>query len=282
MSELGDYLKSRRAEIGPADAGLISSGVRRVPGLRREEVAMLAGVSVDYYTRLEQGRERSPSVRVLDALAAALRLDDDGRSHLFRLAGLAPRPARHRVSDRVDPALLRLMNAWPDNPALVYNRAYDVLAANPLADALFGDLGAIGNLMLLVFTDPRARVFYADWPAVAADSVAGFRMAYGTAPDDPRARAVLAELLNGSDEFRALWERRDDRRKNLAEKPFRHPEVGTVTLRMQTFDIRSAPGQELVVYDAEPGTPSADALKLLGSIAATRLTGRRERPTGRR
>lgn len=268
MAELGEYLRSRRAAIGPADAGLISSGVRRVPGLRREEVALLAGVSADYYTRLEQGRERSPSVQVLDALAAALRLDDDGRSHLYRLAGLAPRPTYRQVPDRVDPALLRLMNAWPDNPALVYNRAYDILAANPLADALFGELGAVGNLMLLVFTDPRARAFYVDWPSVAADSVAGFRMAYGSAPDDPRARAVLAELLNGGDDFRALWDRRDARRKCLQEKTFDHPQVGRITLRMQTFDVRSTPGQELVVYDAEPGTPSADALKLLGSIAA--------------
>lgn len=270
MSELGEYLKSRRAAVGPADVGLTSMGVRRVQGLRREEVALLAGVSVDYYGRLEQGRERSPSVQVLESLAAALRLDDDGRSHLFRLAGLAPRLQRSQVSARVDPALLRLMEAWPDNPALVYNRAYDILASNTLAAALFGDLGAVGNLMLLVFTDPRAGDFYADWEAVAADSVAGFRMAYGAAPDDPRARAVLGELLNGSEEFRTLWDRRDARRKCLAEKSFRHPEIGLLTLNMQTFDVRSAPGQELVVYDAPPGSPSADALKMLGSIAATR------------
>lgn len=270
MAEFGEYLKSRRAALNPADVGLRSTGVRRVPGLRREEVALLAGVSVDYYGRLEQGRERSPSVQVLDALAAALRLDDDGRSHLFRLAGLAPRAPSHHVPDRVDPALLRLMEAWPDNPALVYNRAYDILAANPLAAALFGDLGAVGNLMLLVFTEPRAREFYVDWPEIAANSVAGFRMSYGAAPDDPRTRAVLSELLNGSREFRNLWERRDARRKSLGSKTFRHSDVGTLTLHMQTFDVRSAPGQELVVYDAEPGTPSADALKLLGSVAATR------------
>ena len=268
VAELGEYLKSRRAALGPAEVGLTSSGVRRVPGLRREEVALLAGVSVDYYGRLEQGRERSPSVQVLEALAATLRLDDDGRSHLFRLAGLAPRTPSNATPDRVDPGLLRLMAAWPDNPALVYNRAYDILAANPLATALFGELGAVGNLMLLVFTDPRARDFYADWHAVATDSVAGFRMAYGAAPDDPRARAVLGELL-GVDEFTTLWDRREARRKCLASKTFRHSEVGTLTLTMQTFDVRSAPGQELVVYDAEPGTPSADALKLLGSIAAT-------------
>ena len=269
MAELGEYLKSRRAAVGPADVGLTSTGVRRVQGLRREEVALLAGVSVDYYGRLEQGRERSPSVQVLESLAAALRLDDDGRSHLFRLAGLAPRVQRSQVSAHVDPALLRLMAAWPDNPALVYNRAYDILAANPLASALFGELGAVGNLMLLVFTDPRAHEFYADWPEIAANSVAGFRMAYGAAPDDPRTRAVLAELLNTSEEFTALWERRDARRKSLAEKTFCHPEVGRITLSMQTFDVRSAPGQELVVYDAPPGSPSGDALKMLGSIAAT-------------
>ncbi|MBO0678501.1 helix-turn-helix domain-containing protein [Mycolicibacterium sp. S2-37] len=269
MAELGEYLRSRRAALSPADAGLSSVGVRRVPGLRREEVALLAGVSVDYYSRLEQGRERSPSAQVLGALSAALRLDDDGRGHLFRLAGHAPLAQRAQVSDRVDPALLRLMDAWPDNPALVYNRAYDVLAANPLASALFGQFGAVGNLMLLVFTDPRARGFYRDWSEIAADSTAGFRMAYSSAPDDPRIRAVLAELLDRSDEFREHWDRRDARRKSLAEKSFRHPQVGTFTLRMQTFDVRSAPGQELVVYDAEPGSPSADALTLLGTIAAT-------------
>jgi transcriptional regulator with XRE-family HTH domain len=273
VAELGDYLKSRRAVLCPADVGLTSSGIRRVPGLRREEVALLAGVSADYYGRLEQGRERSPSVQVVEALAAALRLDDDGRSHLFHLARLTPRAPRAGVTDRVDENLVRLMAAWPDNPALVYNRAYDILAANPLADKLFGELGAVGNLLLLVFTDPRARDFYADWHAVAADSVAGFRMAYGAAPDDPRAQAILSRLLAGSDEFRTLWERRDARRKCLSRKTFRHPEVGTVTLHMQTFDVRSAPGQELIVYDAEPGTPSADALKLLGTLAATEAAG---------
>lgn len=269
MTELGDYLKSRRAVLRPADVSLPSTGVRRVPGLRREEVAMLAGVSVDYYGRLEQGRERSPSMQVLEALAAALRLDDDGRIHLFGLAGHTPGTPRRWVSDHVDPGLLRLMDAWPDNPALVYNRAYDILAANPLATELFGELGAVGNLMLLVFNDPRARDFYADWEMVAADSVAGFRMAYGAAPDDARAGAVLDELLTGGPEFRRLWERRDARRKCLARKSFRHPEVGLLTLNMQTFDVRAAPGQELIVYDADPGTSSADGLKLLGSIAAT-------------
>ncbi|MGV0744091.1 helix-turn-helix domain-containing protein [Mycolicibacterium sp. XJ870] len=267
MSDLGDYLRSRRALVSPAEVGLTSVGHRRVPGLRREEVALLGGVSVDYYVRLEQGRERSPSAQVLDALSAALRLDDDGHHHLFRVAGLAPRPRGVGTPGRVDPALLQLMAAWPDNPALVYNRAYDVLAANPLAEALFGDFD--GNLMLLVFTEPRAREFYADWPAVAANSVAGFRKNYGMVPGDQRVTAVLAELLDRSAEFAALWSRHDVRGKSLAAKTFHHRQVGTLTLQMQTFDVRSAPGQELVVYQADPGTASADALKLLGSLAAT-------------
>ncbi|MGK2867846.1 MAG: helix-turn-helix transcriptional regulator [Mycobacterium sp.] len=269
MSELGEFLRSRRALISPGDVGLTSIGHRRVPGLRREEVALLAGVSVDYYVRLEQGRERSPSVQVLDALGVALRLDDDGRSHLFRLAGLAPRPQAVAVPDRVDPALLRLMAGWPDHPALVYNRAYDVLAANPIAEALFGDFGAHGNLMSLVFTEARARQFYADWPSIAANSVAGFRRSYGEAPGDPRVAAVLAELLSGSAEFAELWSHHNVRGKTLATKSFRHPEVGMLTLGMQTFAVRSAPGQELVVYEAEPGSPSADAVTMLGSLAAT-------------
>lgn len=269
MTELGDYLRSMRALVGPAEVGLTSVGHRRVPGLRREEVALLAGVSVDYYVRLEQGRERSPSAQVLDALAAALRLDEDGRGHLFRVAGLAPRPRSVRTADRVDPALLRLMTAWPDNPALIYNRAFDVLAANPLAEALFGDFGADGNLILLVFTEPRARDFYVDWHDIAANAVAGFRRNHGLAPHDPRVAAVLNELLARSTEFTDLWARHEVRGKSIAAKTFHHPDVGTLTLEMQTFDVRSAPGQELVVYQAEPATTSADALKLLGSLTAS-------------
>ncbi|ORA01782.1 transcriptional regulator [Mycolicibacterium bacteremicum] len=270
MPEFGDFLRSRRALLGPADVGLVSVGLRRVPGLRREEVAHLAGVSVDYYVRLEQGRERSPSVQVLEALATALRLDEDGRAHLFRLGGQAAPAPGPVAPDRVDPALLQLMAAWPDNPALVYNRAYDVLAANPIAEALFGDFGAHGNLMTLVFTEPRAREFYADWPRIAANSVAGFRRNHGEQPGDPRVVAVLTELLATSPEFAQLWARHDVRGKTLDTKVFRHPEVGTVTLGLQTFAVRSAPGQELVVYQAAPGSPSADAVKMLGSLAASR------------
>ncbi|URM94375.1 helix-turn-helix transcriptional regulator [Actinomadura madurae] len=268
-TELGAYLSARRARVTPDEVGLPAAGFRRVPGLRREEVAMLAGVSVDYYVRLEQGRERAPSAQVIDALAAALRLAEDGRSHLFRLAGLSPRSRAGAGSDHVDPGLLQLMDAWPDNPAIVYNRAYDVLASNAIADALFHDWAHSRNLMHVVFTDPAARTFYQDWHEVARNSVAGFRLGHGEAPHDPRVRRVLAEMLERSPEFAELWARHDARGKALERKRFRHREVGPLTLTMQTFDVRSSPGQELVVYHAEPGSASGEALALLGSLAAT-------------
>ncbi|QIS20387.1 helix-turn-helix transcriptional regulator [Nocardia terpenica] len=272
-TELGDYLRARRARLKPDEVDLPGTGPRRVPGLRREEVALLVGVSVDYYVRLEQGRERGPSAQVVDALSTALRLDEDGRAHLFRLAGLSPRTRAAAVRDRVDPSLLQLMDAWPDNPAIVYNRAFDVLASNVIADALFHDWTHSRNLMHVVFTDPAARTFYRDWHDVARNSVAGFRLGYGEAPDDPRIQQVLAELLDRSQTFAHLWTTHDARGKALESKRFDHPAVGPLTLTMQTFDVRSAPGQELVVYHAEPASPSSHALTLLGSLAATTREG---------
>jgi transcriptional regulator with XRE-family HTH domain len=272
---LGEFLRARRARVAPVDVGLPQHGQRRVPGLRREEVAVAAGVSVDYYVRLEQGREKHPSAQVLDALADALLLDDDARLHLHRLAGLVPTPRVPRT-ERVDPELLRLLDAWPDNPALVLGRAYDVLAANRLGRALFTPLvgpepGAEErpNLVLAVFADPAARRFYAEWDRVAADTVAGLRLQHGEHPDDPRIAAVLAQARRTSPAFVELWERQDARGKRSEVKRFDHAEVGPLTLRMHTFDVRSAPGQELVVYHAEPGSPSAEGLALLGSLAAT-------------
>lgn len=269
-TQFGAYLKARRAQLDPTTVNLPSTGYRRVPGLRREEVALLAGISVDYYVRLEQGRERTPSAQVVEALAAALRLGDDAREHLFRLAGLGPRARAAAGLDRVDPSLAALLAAWPDNPAVVYNRAYDVLASNPIADILFHGWAHSTNLVHVVFTDPAARTFYRDWHEVARNTVAGFRLNHGKAPDDPRIRQVLAELLAASADFAELWGSHDARGKALESKRFQHRDVGPLTLTMQTFDVRSSPGQELVVYHAEPGSASSEALSLLGTLAATR------------
>jgi len=267
-SPLGEFLRSRRAAVTPQDVSLPTDGRRRVPGLRREEVAELAGVSADYYVRLEQGRERRPSAQVLDAVAGALRLPDDARLHLFRLAGLAPLATP--AADDVDPQLLRLLDAWPDNPALISGRAFDVLAANALAEELFDDFGGFRNLVLHVFLDPGARAFYVHWDDTASYAAANLRYLHGSAPQDERVRAVVDQLSAGSAEFRALWRSNDAGRARLRVKSFRHPEVGELTLRMETFDVRSAPGRELLVYHAEPGTPSADALAQLAERAATR------------
>jgi len=265
---LGEYLRARRSQVTPADVGLPDVGLRRVSGLRREEVALLAGMSADYYTRLEQGRERRPSPQVIDALAAVLQLPDDAREHLFRLAGLSPQQ-RGSVSTRVDPALLDLLDMWPFNPAFVYNRAFDVLASNRIADAMFSKWTHSTNLMHVIFTEPDAQDFYCNWSLVAADAVASFRHGFGLAPNDVRLRTVRDELLEASPAFAEMWNRNDARRKTLQGKTFRHPVVGVMSLTMQTFDVRSSPGQELVVYHAEPNSPSAEALSVLCSWAAT-------------
>ncbi|GGM14460.1 helix-turn-helix transcriptional regulator [Promicromonospora citrea] len=272
-SPLGGYLRGRRDQLAPEALGLPASGRRRVPGLRREEVAMLAGVSVDYYVRLEQGREVSPSPQVLDALGEVLRLDQDGREHLYRLAGLSPRPAAPAPVEEVDASLVELLLTWRDSPAIVFGRAYDVLAANPLGEALFGGFAVSRNLVRRTFLDPAARSFYPDWPDVAENTVAGLRLADGRTPGDPAIRALVDELRVKSPEFAALWERNDARGKRLTTKRFLHPDVGYLELRLHAFEVRGAPGQELVVYHATPGSPSAQALSLLGSVAATRAIG---------
>lgn len=229
----------------------------------------MAGVSVDYYTRLEQGRERHPSVQVLDTLSGALRLDDDARLHLFRIAGLIPRTGLGTDTERVSPELLRLMEMWPDNPAIVLGRAYDVLAGNRLAYALFEGFQYGPNLLAKLFLDPNARTFYLDWPDAAANTVAGFRVLHGVGPDDPRVTEVLQTLLARSPEFTELWGQHDARGKRLESKRFRHSDVGDLTLHMHAFDVKAARGQELIVYHAEPGSASADALTLLGTLTAT-------------
>jgi transcriptional regulator with XRE-family HTH domain len=265
---LGEYLRARRGDLSPARAGLPAGGRRRVPGLRRSEVALLADISVEYYVRLEQGRERGPSPAVLDALAAALQLPRDGHEHLYRLAGLAPAPPA-AGPERVDPRLAGLLRAWPGTPALVLGRALDVLAANPPAVELFSGFPTTGNLVELVFLDPAARALHPDWNVVARNALAALRLADGAHPGDPRI-AQVRERLGASEEFLRMWARHDARGKTAELKRFAHPRAGDLTLHVQTFDVRGAAGQQLVVYHAEPGTPSADGLALLGILAAQR------------
>ena len=257
-SALGEFLRSRRALVDPATAGLPLSGHRRVRGLRREEVAALSGVSADYYVRLEQGRERRPSGQVLDALAAVLHLDEDARGHLWRLAGHGPR--LELGPEAVSPVLKDLMDGWRDTPAMVLGRAFDVLATNPLAESLFCGFEHSRNLTEDTFLGSVPRSLYVDWEVVAASTVAGLRLAAGVAPDDARVKEVVEGLLDASPEFAELWRRNDVRGQRMEAKRFDHPRVGRLTLNIQAFDVRAVPGQELVVYTADQGSQSARAL----------------------
>jgi transcriptional regulator with XRE-family HTH domain len=257
-SALGEFLRSRRALVDPAGAGLPVNGHRRVRGLRREEVAALSGMSADYYVRLEQGRERHPSGPVLDALAAVLHLDEDAREHLWRLAGHGPR--RELGAEVVSPVLKTLMDGWRDTPAMVLGRAFDVLATNALAEALFCGFDYSRNLTEDTFLGPVARSLYVDWELVAATTVAGLRLAHGMTPHDPRVNEVVEGLLDTSPEFADMWQRNDVMGRRLEQKRFDHPVVGPLTLNIQAFDVRAAPGQELVVYTADPSGSSARAL----------------------
>ncbi|SNY74521.1 helix-turn-helix transcriptional regulator [Paractinoplanes atraurantiacus] len=267
-NELGIFLRGRRAAIRPDRDAPATSGYRRVPGLRREEVALLAGLSVDYYTRLEQGRERHPSAQVVAALSRAFQLTGDGRAHLFRLAGRLPAEPPP-VADQVDPELAGLLQAWSATPAYIINPTMDIVAENDLAAALHAAFAEPGNLARMTFLDPVGREFYVDWDRAAHAAAAHLRLAAGHDSRDPRLVALLDELAEGSTAFRQLWERHDVRGKTREAKQFRHPDIGLITLDYETFDVRSAPGLQLIVHHAAPGSSHAQALHMLGSLAAT-------------
>ncbi|MFZ3566805.1 helix-turn-helix transcriptional regulator [Streptomyces sp. BH097] len=268
-NHLGEFLRARRARVRPQDVNMASHGVRRVAGLRREEVAVLAGVNADYYTRLEQGRERHPSPQVLDALGRALLLDLDAREHLHRLAGVAPDgPGPLHATERVSPALRELMDGYAHTPAFVMSRTLDLLASNALADALYAPFAPADNVARMTFLDPAGRQFYRDWDRAAQAAVANLRQAHGFDPGNPRLHRLVDALNEHSAEFRRLWAQHAVRGKTQDAKQLLHPDVGPLSLTYQSFDVRDAPGQQLVIYHAEPGSASAQALALLGSLHA--------------
>ncbi|MBF6351265.1 MULTISPECIES: helix-turn-helix transcriptional regulator [Nocardia] len=266
-NRLGTFLRARRELVRPEEFGLPGGGRRRVAGLRREEIAMLAGVSADYYVRLEQGRDKHPSEQVVTALARVFSLDEEGAAHLRELARpAATRPRTPRRPERVSPGLLRLLDAWSHTPALVLGRHLDVLAANPLAAAVNACSVPGVNQVRMVFLDPRAREVFPNWSRIAADTVASLRATAGTDLDDPRLTELVGELSLKSDEFRRLWARHDVRAKTSGVKQFHNEMVGELTLAYESFAVSGAQGQLLIAYHAEPGSDSDRCLALLGSL----------------
>jgi transcriptional regulator with XRE-family HTH domain len=274
--ELGDFLRARRSRLHPHDVGLEPGGRRKVAGLRREELALLAGLSTDYYQRMEQGREVRPSDDVLDALAGALVLDDEERRHLFTLARAARRPVPVGVDhgpERVPDGTRRLLRVM-DTPAVVLGRHLDLLAWNPMAEALLGDPRGYPadrlNMLLLVFDDTRTmQRSCPDWEGQALDYIGMMRAAVATDPTHPRATAIVGELSIRSADFRRLWAQHDVRESVSGSKTFRIPEVGDVVLDWDTYPLPGNPGPVMLVFTAEPGSTDADRLQLLASLHAT-------------
>ncbi|WP_369165797.1 helix-turn-helix domain-containing protein [Streptomyces sp. AFD10] len=280
-AELSEFLRTRRAKLQPQDVGLPEFGRhRRVPGLRREELAQLAGVSVAYYTRLEQGNGRNVSVEVLDAIARALRLTDAEHAHLTHLA----RPARHKMkrrparAQRVRTGLLYLLESMEGIPAYVTGARSDILAWNPMAAAVFGDWGALPpgerNWARLVFLSPAYRDLFVNWDSKASDMVSYLRLYAGCHPDDPELSALVGELSVKSEEFRRLWATHNVKEKGHGTKLVRHPLAGDLTLSYETLNLPDDEEQHLVTYHAEPGSASAEGLRLLASWGAD--AGRRD------
>ncbi|QNE36386.1 helix-turn-helix transcriptional regulator [Leifsonia shinshuensis] len=275
--DVREFLTSRRSRLTPEQAGLPAyGGNRRVSGLRREEVAMLAGVSVDYYTRLERGNLSGASDSVLEALARALQLDEAETAHLYdlaRAADVAPRIRRRRSPQTVRPSLQRVIDAIVGAPAWVRNDRGDVLAANELGRALYLDLMAEKvqppNASRFTFLNPKSRQFYANWEQAADDMVAILRSAAGRNPYDKDLTDLIGELSTRSEEFRTRWARHDVKYHRTGRKRVHHPIVGDLDLAFEAFELPGEPGLRINVYTADPGTPSEDALKLLASWAAT-------------
>ncbi|MGW3634714.1 helix-turn-helix domain-containing protein [Streptomyces sp. NPDC005122] len=268
-SEFGAFLKARRAELSPAQVGLADDGtLRRVPGLRRDEVARLAAMSTDYYTRIEQGRVRA-SATVLASLVRALRLDNPQQAYLYELAGRTPAPRRRHRAQQVRPPVQRMLDALGHLPALVLGRYNDILAWNTAAAALYQDFGKLPprerNYTRLLFLDPAMRDLFVDWEDAGRLSAALLRMETAGNPDDPRLAALVGELSVRSPEFREWWNGRIVSDTTAGPKRYRHPLIGSLTLDCDTWTSPGDPDMMFMILTAEPGSPEDHALRILSS-----------------
>lgn len=264
VNALGDYLRARREQLRPEDVGLVAGSRRRVAGLRREELALLAGISADYYLRLEQGRDKNPSAQVLDALARALRLDIKATEYLHQLASPTAARRDHAGVQTAADGIDELIDQFA-MPAIVASRCLDVLAANALARALSPGFAPGLNFLRWRLLEPAARELYVDWDDATDVAVSGLREAAGSDPDDPRLQSLIAELSAASERFRALWARAEvGYRVGIIH--MRHPAVGDLYLHRFRLNIPHSGGQHMLLYLAEPGSDSARALEALPSV----------------
>ncbi|MGY5046754.1 helix-turn-helix domain-containing protein [Streptomyces sp. 900105755] len=265
---LGEYLRARRALLSPELLGLPDAGRRRVPGLRRHELALLAGVSTEYYTRLEQGRNRHPSPQIVEALAGALHLDAEGTAHLRQLAAPAPSRRSRQRGEQVPAGIRTLLETWSALPVVVVGRLCDVRAATSLAVALSPAHRPSANLVREVFLDDAVRTLYRDWDLATAGLTSALRVAAGEDPDDPRLAALVGELSVRSERFRYLWARHDVRPKQGGRALLRHPQVGELDLGIEKLAVLGTNGLTMMCFHAEPGSPSAERLALLAGLTA--------------
>lgn len=260
---LGDYLRARRELLQPADVGLPEgTSVRRVPGLRRAEVAAVAGISTEYYVKLEQGQETRPTDSVLDALSRALRLDATATSYLSALARLTPRPAHPTAAPAVE-RVRWLIESWPMTAAMVLDRHFDIVATNALMTALVDAYQVGRNAVGLMLLDPRMRDLYVEWDGLSMRSIGLLRSEVGLHPDDPRNQELVAQLTQESSRFRELWHRHDTRGFTEGTHPLNHPAVGALSLHFTQLPLAGAEGHSIFAYYVEPGTPTESALAQL-------------------
>jgi transcriptional regulator with XRE-family HTH domain len=264
---LSRYLRARRALVRPEDVGIMPGGRRRVSGLRREELALLAGISPNYYLRLEQGRDRHPSAQVLDALARALRLDAGATSFLHSLASAAPDPRPHDAPEPAPASIQRLIGTWPGTPAVVHDRRLDILAANALATALSPAFRPGANALRVLFLDPEMRDRYVDWEEAARTAVARLRTLAGREADGPRFCELAGELSARSADFRRMWSRQDIQSTGARPFVYDHPVVGRLELQPEMLAIMGTDGQILYLRHAAPGSVSELRLKRLAALA---------------